>query len=495
MNSILLKQFSDFLADTIGLYFDKDKWDNMTKGVELASKDFGFTSAEECIGNLMKGTLSRRKAEILASYLTIGETYFFRDKPIFNILEQYIFPRLIKVKKDSNKKIRIWSSACSSGEEPYSIAMSANKLAENLKDFDVFIKATDINVNSIKKAESGVYSKWSFRENENLLTSSYFSKIGNNSFIINDKIKNSVNFNYLNLACDCFPSISNNTNAMDVVFCRNVLMYFSIDKAKKVITDLSKCIVPGGYLILAPTDTFHMQNFKDFSVHPKHSCIFKKSIDINYKTQVLGNNEIENYFYSTTTKASSPTLIEDWLLPESKCTKSTFIEKKETAEELIISGKYSDAISVLLSSIEIVKNSSSSEKLQKLYLKISECYANIGNLDKAEIWCKKSIELNKLHAYSYYLLAIIFQEKNDSHNAIKTLKKSIYINNEFIPSIYALANIMKGEGKMLEAIKYYKNALSLLMLKDENDILIKEEGITVKRLKYIIDIVLNGESI
>jgi len=100
---------------------------------------------------------------VLASHLTIGETYFFRDSGTFQALEEHILPELIRQRRGKNQQFRIWSAACATGEEPYSVAILLQKLIVNLDGWNISILATDINPQAIKKARLGIYNNWSFR--------------------------------------------------------------------------------------------------------------------------------------------------------------------------------------------------------------------------------------------------------------------------------------------------------------------------------------------
>lgn len=166
ISNLLLAEFNQFLAAHTGLYFGKEKDKQLLKGTAEAAKEFGFKDPAKCIQWLMSTHLSKEQIEILGSYLTVGETYFFREQKSFEVLETKILPELIRSRNtgDANgRRLRIWSAACSSGEEAYSIAVVLDKKKEELKDFNTLILATDINRKALKKARQGIYSEWSFR--------------------------------------------------------------------------------------------------------------------------------------------------------------------------------------------------------------------------------------------------------------------------------------------------------------------------------------------
>ena len=220
-----LFRISEFISANMGLDFPKDRWPDLERGIKSVSRDFNYKNPESCIQWILSSPLTKSLIEIIASHLTIGETYFFRNQNIFNALEKQILPELIHSRRKTGRHLRFWSAACASGEEPYSLAILLSKMIPDLKDWNITILATDINPLFLKKASKGVYTKWSFRSTPAWAMCGYFKKIQEGHYQINPRLKKMVRFSYLNLMDDCYPSMTNNTNAMDVIFCRNVLMY------------------------------------------------------------------------------------------------------------------------------------------------------------------------------------------------------------------------------------------------------------------------------
>src|SRR3972149_7870675 len=121
----------------------------------LASGNFGFDDSEAFIQWLRSSSPDRKHIEVLASHLTVGETYFFRDNDVYKALEDRILPELITSRHTGEKRLRIWSAGCSTGEEAYSIAILLTRMMADLKDWNITILATDINPGALKKASEG----------------------------------------------------------------------------------------------------------------------------------------------------------------------------------------------------------------------------------------------------------------------------------------------------------------------------------------------------
>ena len=185
----------------------------------------------------------------------MGETYFFRERRAFEILEQSLLPGLIAARRKTEKRLRFWSAGCSTGEEPYSLAILLDKLIPDLKDWNVTILATDINTGALRKAEEGIYSDWSFRDNPPWFKEHYFEKVDGNHHRLLPRIRKMVTFSYLNLSEDHYPALQNNTNAMDFIFCRNVLMYFAPGQIGLTVERFHRSLLDGGCLIVSPVET------------------------------------------------------------------------------------------------------------------------------------------------------------------------------------------------------------------------------------------------
>jgi chemotaxis protein methyltransferase CheR len=185
----------------------------------------------------------------------VGETYFFRDKQSFDAIEQHVLPALLRARETGERRLRIWSAGCCTGEEPYSIAMLLDRLLPSAETWHITLLATDINPAFLRKAAEGEYGEWSFRSTPDWIRDRYFHPRRGGRFKLDDQIRKRVTFSYLNLADDAYPSLTSNTNAMDIIFCRNVLMYFDAKHARTVVENLRRALVDGGWLIVSPAET------------------------------------------------------------------------------------------------------------------------------------------------------------------------------------------------------------------------------------------------
>jgi len=185
------------------------------------------------------------------NYLTINVSEFYRNPTQWDVLEKEILPELIK----KNRKINVWSSACSTGEEPYSLVMLLSKFY-SLKDIKIL--ATDIDLGAIEKAKLGIYNEKSLKFLPNDFRMKYFEKLSS-SFRIDSRVKECVQFKQINLLKDKYPS------NCDLILCRNVLIYFTEDAKNDIYKKFNASLKDSGVLFVGSTEQIIMPeryNFK-----------------------------------------------------------------------------------------------------------------------------------------------------------------------------------------------------------------------------------------
>jgi chemotaxis protein methyltransferase CheR len=493
LSDIILQQLSEFITSNLALYFPKERWDDLERNIANASKEFGFDNVEKFILHILSTPLTLEHVEVLAASLTISETYFWREPQTFEALEKTIIPGLVQKRQKGEKRIRIWSAGCSTGEEPYSIAMALDRTIPDIKDWNVSILATDINPKILHKATTGEYGQWSFRGVPQWLKEKYFVQKSNNRFEIIPEIKNMVRFEYLNLAEDIYPSSLNDTNAMDIIYCRNVLMYFTQDRFRQVVRGFYKSLMQGGYLIVSASE-LSIQNFLDFvPINFPGMVLYRKSSgkienqhkfisDTTYPEPVLFQTSMEPVQPFESTKPIP--LEKESDVPKTKDIPEQIVSKYEVSLKSYSQGNYADVI-------EKLQNDGHSSEEQVLLIR---ALANQGKLAEAMQSCEKAIAADKIDPRLYYLYATILKEKNLLEEAITSLKHAIYLDPEFILSYYSLGNIYKQLGNARNAKKYYDIVLSILNKCNQEDIVFESEGLTTGRFREIINASLQANT-
>lgn len=477
-----LHKLSQFVELNMALHFPEKRWNDLERNIKTAAKEFGYSDIKAFIDNLTASPLTQVNAEKLASHLTINETFFWREPKTFEALERVILPELIKRKKNSKKSIKIWSAGCSGGEEPYSIAIALKRFIPDIKNWKIEIIATDISPVMLKKAEAGVYGRWSFRGTPTWLKEWYFTEVSPDKFRISPDIKKMVSFDFLNLADNKYPSVINNTNAIDIIYCRNVLMYFNQERFKKVANGFYNSLVEGGYLVVSANELSY-QNFNDFeTLNIPEFVLYKK----NTKTRHASYESPLTIDYNgiTNTKKEEVLNIEEPLEFSKKVLdiiekerNKVKITENDDVKNMFLSGNYHDVIKVL----------TGRDKTPENCFLLIESLANVGEIESASKACEEAISKNKLDYKLHFLNATILQNQQKYYEAVLSLKKALFINPDFILAYYSLGNNMIKNDNMKGAIKNYKNALSIMSKLDDDEIVEESEGLTVGRLKELIN--------
>jgi len=487
----LISQAAELIAEQLGLHFPPARWDDLERGIGAAARELGSRDLQSFVRSFVSSPWTKSLVEVLASHLTIGETYFFRDTQTFEILQDHILAELISSRQKTERRLRLWSAGCCTGEEPYSIAMLLSRMIPDLKSWNITILGTDINRRFLQKASEGIYRDWSFRSNPAWIQSKYFNS-KNGHLEISPDVNKMVTFSYLNLAEDAFPSLSNNTNAMDLILCRNVLMYFSVEQARNVIGNFHRCLIDGGWLIVSPSETsqllfsqFQTVSFPEATFYQKSGHEIREAGRLPY----LSNQETPSLSRLPTTPAQ-PDVDFSALLPRGELPPPATQESEkadaqsspyEEALTLFQQGSYTEAADKLLLSL-----SQEGEDQPKAAALLARVYANQGKLGEALQWCEKSIAADKVHAASHYLRAVILQEQGSVEEATLSLKRALYLDQRFVLAHFALGNLTAHQGKLKESQKHFENALSLLSAYQKGEVLPESEGIAAGRLAEII---------
>ena len=238
-----LQQIKESVLKNHGLDLSYFKPAFLARRIHVRMKMLNMRSSSEYVN-----FLNSKPNEIGSLYdsLSINVSKFFRDKQIWQFFMQKVIPNLLEVIKPTDT-IRIWSCGCASGEEPYSLAIMFNEVLQNT-DHKFKILATDINLNSLREARTGVYTNDNLKNLDTRLITKYFKKIENDKYQIIEKIKNLVSFNVGDITT--FPA-----TYLDVVFCRNLLIYYEKDAQDLIFKKFYTVLKQNRFLVLGMDET------------------------------------------------------------------------------------------------------------------------------------------------------------------------------------------------------------------------------------------------
>lgn len=241
----------DFIHDYCGIFFDDGSKFLLERRLNRRLQQRQLKSFEEYYHFLRYDRKREEELVLLIDNLTTNETYFFREGAQLKAFSEEILPE-IRETLGGRKSLRIWSAGCSTGEEPYTIAMLMLESGDWWRGWQVEILGSDINQRVLHTARRGVYKKGSLRAASAEMVAKYFVEEGKGDYRIIDKVRELVSFSYVNLLDPFKTSLIRD---VDIIFCRNVIIYFDREAKKKVIESFYDKLREGGYLLLGHSES------------------------------------------------------------------------------------------------------------------------------------------------------------------------------------------------------------------------------------------------
>jgi chemotaxis protein methyltransferase CheR len=352
--------------------------------------------------------------------VTTGETYFFRDPAQLDAIRTMVLPSLLR-DRPSSSPMRIWSAGCSTGEEAYSLAilMEEEGLGERSH-----ILATDISRLALREAQKALYGPRSLR-NDDLKISERFLHHRGEQFQLDDRLRQRVRFEFLNLASDSYPSTANGTAGFDLIVCRNVLIYFDSTSIKRVTNRLFESLSDGGWLVIGPSDP-PLWDYAPFeTVITSGGVLYRRpacSAVSDPRDRMLRKAEPVQTSTQLRPKVCSPVNAAG---PQGPLAKAAYA-----------AGDHSRAIQ-LTKGIEDASG----------YALRIRSLCDTGNLADAEETAAEAVTKHVDSPELHYLQGILFIARNQEDKAIAALRRSIYLDRTFIAAYLTLGSILQRTDK------------------------------------------------
>lgn len=444
-------KFHDFLIRYSGLHFERRNIKMLERGLESRMAALRITSYSDYYDYLQQNMERRQELQKLLQLLTVGETFFFRYHAHFEALAKNCLADIMK--QPSKRSIRVWSAGCSTGEEPYSIAMTIMEAIPDWKKRDIRILATDINSRSLKSAGEGVFNSWKMRVTPRHYIEKYFDVIGE-SYVVKAEVKNLVDFSYFNLQSSSPETIE----PFDVIFCRNVMIYFTTATTRKVVEMFADCLVPGGYLYMGHSETL-----------------------LNVSSRFERHIQEGSFYYRKKTAPEAPTekaLLKVLPIP---------VQKNAAAEEsagtvpLIAppqSVKPADSITpddLFKKGLALLHQENYAEAAETfrdlLAMKPTHTGAILaggqihmahGRNDDALTCFDRALALNDLLPEGYFLRGLLLEMSDRSDEALAEYRKAVLLKIDFVMPHYQMAKLCFQTGDIKRSTRELRNSVKLL---------------------------------
>ncbi|MEG4346065.1 CheR family methyltransferase [Microcoleus sp. A003_D6] len=441
MTAIIQNQIESLLKDRIG-------WSASI----LGSKEIGRAVEQRMTaGNLpdlqtylQQLQISTEELEALIELLIVPETWFFRDWEPFIFLERYVKSEWLPTQ--SHRILRVLSVPCSSGEEPYSIAMSLLKAGLTPNQFQ--IDAVDISNCSLDKARKAVYTQNSFRVNNLEFQELYFTKSGN-KYQLCDLVKNAVNFLQGNLVD---PNFITGKNPYNVIWCRNVLIYFDDAAREKSIRNLNELLKNQGLLFLGHVEK--MQILESTFISVQHPFAFAYRKQENYNGGLKNGEKllIRSQPLISTGEVSLSRL--------DRKNKSPLFSRKDSPTIARQNNPTANRETTQLKTIPLrvpatstseIANAQKSSQLPASHLDTARKLADGGQLSAATTMCENYLKQNSTSVEAYILMGEIYQAKGLDVQAEQCFQKAIYLEPNNYEALLHLTLLAENRGDTARA--------------------------------------------
>ncbi|MDX1900862.1 MAG: CheR family methyltransferase [Gammaproteobacteria bacterium] len=466
--NVYLPRLVELIQSHFGIVIHEHQYRELYKTISNACIQFNL-DLESYLRELEKGTEGSPLVEHLITGITVGETYFFRDKKQMELLKNYILPHLIKIKrKENNLSLRVWSAGCSSGEEIYTVAIMLHELLPDINVWNLSLMGTDINALILRKAIDGQYGEWSMRSITEYYKQNYFYK-KNDKYNIIPLIKQMAHFEYLNLNDDTYPSIINGTNAQDIILCRNVLIYFDNQAVNSIMMKLSASLVEDGFLLLGASDPVNIKD-TNLTFHHTQGLMFTRSM------KKIPDEVRKNEIIHQKVKINIPHISAKKMAPIIHAEKAS--DNRELIDRLMNESRWQDVLDELSR-----PNSKQNNTPFRDYVKAT-ALANLGRLDESIQFCQESLMRDSTNIHVRFILAMSLLEFGKAKEAETELRKTLFLDHQFVVGHFQLGLLLIHNNQLNTGLKCLKNALSIVKAKDPN---IELEGINCCRFREILE--------
>ncbi|MEW5797089.1 MAG: protein-glutamate O-methyltransferase CheR [Candidatus Zixiibacteriota bacterium] len=266
----------DFIHEKSGIYFAENKMYLVQNRLEKRMTELDIKTVRDYFYHV-KYDISQREFNRLMVVMTTNETSFYRNEPQLLCFSDEVLPLLLREKTQSrgNRTLRIWSAGCSTGEEPYTLAILILERLKNPTGWNIEIVANDISEDVLQKARVGTYSGTTIRNVNPDILARYFTQSGDN-YTVKPEVKALVKFSQINLNDPHKVAMMTN---MDVIFCRNVMIYFSDGVKKQIVRGFFDSLVPGRYLFIGHSETLHGISKAFKLIYFKNALVYRKDVE------------------------------------------------------------------------------------------------------------------------------------------------------------------------------------------------------------------------
>jgi len=456
--------FQKLLIETSGLRFDEGRTQSLHHALWQRLQHRGYDSYREYYNLLKFHPEGRLEIRELFDLITIGETYFFRNKAQFDVLMRFVLPEMIQRKVESgDKSIRAWSAGCSRGDEAYSIAIAMMEVFPSFEEWKVSVLGTDINRKGLACSEDAVYVEKDVGHLPKEYVDKYFMRQGSNYHLRGD-VKALVEFEYHNLATD--PCLHEKMQNVDILFCRNVIIYFDPETTQQVLENFYHSLAHDGYLFLGHTETLWQITNRFERVEFPQTFIYKKKLgavqeDVMKPFMAVPEISIENLAFSAgQVRAFAPEAKYESSGSAPRPPLEPFVpQPTEQVEDPAL--QVDNSSDVAFRSLPDHAAGQDKDDILASFAKAT-ALANEAKYKEAADILGKIVEADNLSVEAYYLLGVLSYKSGNLKEAETQFRKVIYVSPDSVLAYFNLGNMYLYQRRLRDAAREFKNAVRLL---------------------------------
>jgi len=445
--------FRDLIARKSGIYIHAGDKETLKTHLETRMERCGTRTLADYFSLLISS--ADNELDELLNLVAIQETYFFRDQAQLMALQRYVIPELLKAHSGNESPLRIWSAGCSTGEEPYTIAMLLTEGVANTDFPPPYILATDVSQRALDAARRGVYGERSLRSTPEHFRGRFFAQEGEN-YILDESIKGMVEFRPLNLMNTPYPGTDG--SGWDIIFCRNVTIYFTPESTRKVIRRFYESLGEGGYLFTGFSETLRYLSGDFLTVQLGGVFVYQK----NSATKGWAVKPRPVRRRRTGPEASLGPLGQQGAEEKGGPPSGASQDLQSRASELLESGLPEQAGRLLAPLREKPSPPTEAVLLQ------AEILLNQGRAVEAKAVCKEVIRRAPLTVAAHYLLAIIHRTIEEEDLAVEMFRRVVYLRPDHALARFHLGELYARRNERHAAKREYENALRLLQERNDS---------------------------
>jgi chemotaxis protein methyltransferase CheR len=483
-----LGRFRAAIANQMGLEMDDTKVGVLAELLRERVRETHSGTAAAYLRRLEVPATAAQERRALAEQLTVGETYFFRHSDSLRAFGEVAVPACLR--RAPGARLRVLSAGCSSGEEAYSLAMTVIERRHELPGLDIGFLGVDINPAVLKKAREGRYSSWSLRETPETLRARYFRPVGS-LMELDPEVRAMVSFDERNLIEDdptfFYPG------AFDIIFCRNVTIYFAQETTRRLIARLTRALTPAGYLFLG-----HSENLRGIS-QDFHLCHTHETFYYQRRDGQAAPAPTPFERPPRPLPAPEPAPDDSWVdtigRAAARIARLTHEPRPESAPAaapptparwdlgvvlaLLRQERFADAVALLGELPPESRQDPDAQLLRAVAL------ANAGRLAEAEEVCRELLALDELNAGAHYLMALCREHAGDRAGATRHDQTAIYLAPSFAMPHLHLGLLARKAGDGDGARRELETAMGLLASEDASRILLFGGGFNREALTQL----------